>query len=222
MKNSEVEKRLALGFERSLAQILGESGAKAVMRLGNVSSAKLEPQKIDSSLKDIFGRSPDGLSLVQDKVLKRMSSELGVPIDEGPKGYSFESLLEDLASGYKLREKTGLGLAGFAAAIGSSICCLGPLALALLGLASLSASASLAIDLTSKYKPIEVGVSVALMSAVLIVQLIRRGQCSLNGLKRNLGYVLIPAVTLIVTYSTLNYWLGVSFLGGFNLRDLLP
>ncbi len=205
--------KLVKSFEDSLVAVLGESGAKALVKLGGIPEDKFDPRTINASLNKVFGTSKNGLSIMQSNVLKGMSAGLDVEELGRLTAGNFVKSLEAIADRYRLKERTGLGLAGFATAVGSSICCLGPLALALLGLASFSASASLAIDLTSKYKTIEIGVSVVLLFAVIVLQLARRGQCSLSGLRRNLGYVFIPAATMFVSYSALNYWLGVSFLG---------
>lgn len=221
MRTSEADRKIVKGFQRTLASLLGEGGAETVMKLANVSPNKLEPQKLEVSLQKLFGTSAEGLSTLEEKVVSGMSSDLDTPLD-GAKNNNFASSLEAISAKYRLKEKTGLGLAGLAAAIGSSICCLGPIALGLLGFASVSASASLAIDLTSKFRPIEIGVSVALLSATVIAQLLRMKQCNLQGLRRNLGYVAVPVATLVVSYSLLNYWLGAAYLGGFNLKDLLP
>jgi hypothetical protein len=216
------DKKLVKGFEDSLMSVLGESGAKAVMKLGNVPGDKFDSGAIDSSLEKVFGSSQEGLSVLQSSVLRGMSETLDVtPVDPGEVGkVGFASSLELLAQRYRLKEKAGFGIVGITAGMISSICCLGPIAFALLGLASLSSSLALAMDLTSAYKPVELAASLGFLATTVFFQLRRHGQCSLSGLRRNLSYVIIPGTALLVSYALLNYWLGVTFFGGAG--SLLP
>jgi len=224
-KGSPVDKKLLDGLEDSLASILGESGAKALMKIGNIPQDEFDTKAIDSSLGKVFGASNEGLSIVQKKVLEGMSKTLDItqPYDEqagGAVGSGFAVSLQALADRYRLEEKVGFGAAGFVAGIISSICCLGPIAFALLGFASLSSSLALAMNLTASYKPVELAASVGFLGVTVIFQLRRHNQCSLSGLRRNLAYVVIPGTVLLVTYALVNYWVGVTFFG--DPRSTLP
>jgi hypothetical protein len=209
----KINRRLALGFEHSLASTLGESGAEAVMRLGQIPGDKLDSIAIDSSLNLVFGASSEGLSAVQTRVLDGMSTRLGVELPKESGEFGFYSSLETLSERYRLKEMTGFGIAGVVASAISSICCLGPIAFALLGFASLSASLSLAMDLTSTYQPVELAGALGFLGATIYFQLRRQNQCSLDGLRRNLAYIIIPGTTLLVSYAIINYWIGVTFFG---------
>jgi hypothetical protein len=221
--NSELDKKLLEGFENSLISVLGESGAKALMKLGNVPEDKFDAKAIDSSLGKVFGASDEGLSIIQKKIINGMSETLKVsppPVVE-PRSALEESeragfvlSLEAIANRYRLKEKAGFGVAGFAAGMISSICCLGPIAFALLGLASLSSSLTLAMNLTATYKPLELAASVGFLGITVILQLRRHNECSLSGLRRNLAYVIVPTTVLLVTYAIVNYWVGIAFFGG--------
>lgn len=152
---SKPDGKLVKSFEESLVGVLGESGAKALVKLGGIPEDKFDPRTINGSLNKVFGASRDGLSIMQTNVLKGMSARLDVGEPGTPSGSNFVKSLEAIADRYRLRENAGLGATGLAAGIVSSICCLGPIAFALLGFASLSASLALAIDLTSRFRPIE-------------------------------------------------------------------
>ncbi len=219
-RGRKVDRRLAQGFEQSLASTLGESGAEAVMRLGQIPGDKLDPGAIDSSLNLLFGASPEGLSAVQSRVLGGMSTRLGVERPSESGEFGFYSSLETLSERYRLKEMTGFGIAGVVAAAISSICCLGPIAFALLGFASLSASLSLAMSLTSTYQPVELAAALGFLGATVYFQLRRQNQCSLDGVRRNLAYIIIPGTTLLVPYAIINYWVGATFFG--HPGNLIP
>ncbi|MDA4128912.1 MAG: hypothetical protein OK422_05620 [Thaumarchaeota archaeon] len=200
--------------------MLGESGAEAVIRLGQIPGDKLDSQAIDASLNQVFGASPEGLSAVQTRVLDGMSTELGFEPSRGSGEFGFYASLEKLSERYRLKEMTGFGMAGVVAAGISSLCCLGPIALALLGFASLSASLSLAMNMMSTYHPIELAAAIGFLGVTVYFQLRRHGQCSIAGLRRNLAYVVIPGTTLLVSYAIINYMIGVTFFG--SPGNLLP
>jgi hypothetical protein len=213
---SEADKNLVQAFEDSLKSTLGESGAKAIMRLGNVSENMFDAKAMDSSVGDVFGSSPLGLSVMQSNLLRDMSAALNLNPREmrKAKDVGFASSLEVIADRYRLKERAGFGIAGIAAGIISSLCCVGPLALALLGLSSLSSSLALTMAIAPTLKPIELTIGVGFLAATAILQLRKHGECSLTGLRRNLAYVFIPGTTFLLTYALLNYWLGVTFFGG--------
>jgi hypothetical protein len=214
-REKKVNRKLAEGFRQSLASVLGESGYEVVMKFGRIPEDRLDPVRIDSSLNVVFGPVPEGLSSIHKNVLEGMSSRLGValPRDELGDSNDFYSSMVYLAARYRLKERTGFGFAGVVAGMISSLCCLGPIAFALLGFASLSASLSLAMTLTSIYEPVELAASLVFLGTVIYYQLRRKNQCSLNGLRRNLSYVIIPAVTLLVSYAIISYSIGVVFYG---------
>ena len=220
------EKRLNLklvkGLEQSLAHLFGDSGSEALLSLGKVPRDKFDPGSIDSSLDLVFGASPDGLSSAHKSVIEEMSTRLGVgvPHEPVPNEGSFHLSLESIAERYRLKEMTGFGFAGVVAGAISSICCLGPIALALLGFASLSASLSLAMSLTSVYQPVELTSALGFLGVTIFFQLRRKGGCNLGGLRRNLAYVIVPTTGLLVSYAVINYLIGVWFYG--HPLGLLP
>lgn len=218
----KIDRKLVEGLEQSFASVLGKNEAKALLKLAGIPEDKFDPKAINSSLSKIFGASAKGLSLIQTNVVKGMASTLDLGDVEEPSSSAngFVTSLEAIAKRYGVKEKAGFGIAGLAAGLISSICCLGPLALAFLGIGSISASLTLATALTSAYKPIELAASVGFLAITIISQLRRRGQCSLSGLRRNLSYIIIPSSVLLVTYALVNYWVGVTFLGGPG--SLLP
>jgi len=208
-----VDRRLAESVEESLASTLGKSGAAALMKIGQIPEGRLEPRAVDSSLNLVFGGSLEGLSAVQSRVLDEMANRLGVEIPKDSANFGFYSSLGSLAESYRLKEMTGFGIAGMVAAGISSICCLGPIAFALLGFASLSASLSIAMSLTSTFEPVELVAALGFLGATIYFQLRRQNQCSLDGLRKNLAYVIIPGTTLLVSYAIINYVIGVAFFG---------
>lgn len=214
-REKNLNRGLTQGFERSLESVLGKSGSAALMRLGQVPKDKFDPGAIDSSLNLVFGASQEGLSSIHKNVLNTMASELGVelPRQDYRANSGFYSSLESLAERYRLKEMSGFGLAGVLAGLVSSVCCLGPIAFALLGFASLSASLSLAMSLTSTFQPLELVAAVGFLGATIYFQLRRHGECSLSGLRRNLAYVVIPSSVLLVSFALINYWVGVTFYG---------
>ncbi len=214
-RGKKVDRKLAEELKLSLDSAIGKSGSETVMRLGQIPEDRLDPAGIDSSLNLVFGRVPAGLSSVHKNVLEGMSSRLGVelPRSEIDGSADFSSSLMGIAERYRLKEMTGFGLAGVVGGMISSLCCLGPIAFALLGFASLSASLSLAMSLTSAYAPVELGAASVFLGTVIYYQLRRKNQCSLDGLRKNLAYVVVPAVTLLVSYAVISYSIGVAFYG---------
>jgi len=211
-RENKVDRRLAKGFKESLASVIGESGSQVVVSLGKIPEDRLDPEEIDSTLNMVFGAAPAGLSTVKDGVLEGMSSRLGVDIPkERPESGNFYSSLVYMSERYRLKQMTGFGLAGVAAAVISSVCCLGPIALALLGLSSLSAGLSLAESMTDAYQPFELLAAVAFLGIVIYSQLRKSGECNPSGLRRNFLYFVIPAVTLLVTLAVISYWVNSTF-----------
>jgi len=45
------------------------------------------------------------------------------------------------------------------------------------------------------------------------LQLKKRNECNISGLRRNIGYVVIPAVTMLVSYALVAYVVGIAFYG---------
>lgn len=213
--SQKVDRRLLEELEGSLAAVIGEGGAKAVVKLAGIPEDKFDPRAINKSLNKVFGPSKEGLSIIQSNILQGMSSRLNPGVEEGPQAAkSFVKSLDSLAERYRLGEKAGLATAGLAAGMLSSICCLGPIAFALLGFASLSASLPLAMDLTSRFRPVELGASIGLLAVTIFFQLKRHNECNLSGLRRNIAYVAIPGSAVLVTYAVVNYLLGAYFFGG--------
>lgn len=212
-----MNEKLVGELQDGLASVLGEGGSEVIMKIGQVRQDKFDPAAIDASLNAVFGSSSDGLSAVHRNVLNGMSSKLGVELPQGSAEpslpSSFTSSLESLAERYRLKEMSGFGVAGLIASLISSICCLGPIAFALMGLASMSASISLAMALTSVYEPFELMAAVGFVGTLIYFQLRRRNECSISGLRRNLGYVMVPTTTMLVSYAVISYWVGVAFFG---------
>ena len=208
--------KIAQGFKQTLQSTLGNSASEALMRIGKMPEDRLDPIGIESTLNVVFGSSPEGLSAVQKNVLEGMSSRLGVDLekeDEFIGNRDFYSTLVGLAERYRLKEMTGFGLAGVVASLISSACCLGPVAFALLGLASMSAMISLADKIMYAWEPVELAAAVAFLGSVIYLQLKKRNECNLSGLRRNVGYVIIPAVTMLVSYALFAYFVGIAFYG---------
>ncbi len=213
LRGKNVDQELVQGFRKSLESAIGASGSEALMRIGQIPTDRFDPVGIDSSLNLVFGPVPEGLSSVHKNLLEGMSSRLGVGLGGADGNQEFYSSLMGLAERYRLKEMSGFGLAGMVGGVISSLCCLGPIAFALLGFASLSASLSLAMTLTTTYEPFELGAATFFLGTVIYYQLKKNNECSLNGLHRNLAYVIVPAVTLLVSYAIISYSIGVAFYG---------
>ena len=208
--------KLAQGFRESLRSALGDSASEALMKIGKIPEDRLDPQGIESAFNVVFGPSPDGLSAVQRNVLEGTSSRLGVDLekeDQFTGKRDFYISLVGLADRYRVKEMTGFGLAGVIASIISSACCLGPVAFALLGLSSMSAMIALADSMMYVYEPYELALAMAFLGAIIYFQLKKRNECNMSGLRRNIGYVVIPAVTMLVSYALLAYFVGMAFYG---------
>jgi len=208
--------KTAQGFKQTLQSTLGNSASEALMRIGKMPEDRLDPIGIESTLNVVFGSSPEGLSAVQKNVLEGMSSRLGVDLekeDEFIGNRDFYATLVGLAERYRLKEMTGFGLAGVVASLISSACCLGPVAFALLGLASMSAMISLADNIMYVWEPVELAAAAVFLGSVIYLRLKKRNQCNLSGLRRNIGYVIIPAVTMLVSYALVAYFVGIAFYG---------
>ena len=164
----------------------------------------------------VFGASPAGLSAVQKNVLEGTSSRLGVDLereDEFSGKRDFYISLVGLAERYRIKEMTGFGFAGVIASLISSACCLGPVAFALLGFSSMSAMITLADSMMYVYEPYELALAVAFLGTIIYFQLRKRNECNVSGLRRNVGYVIIPAVTMLVSYALIAYFVGIAFYG---------
>jgi uncharacterized membrane protein len=127
-----------------------------------------------------------------------------------------------IASQYRKTIALKYSLTGVAAAFVSSLRCLAPMTQLFLGAASASAALSLESSLYSSYHVILVMVGLVSVALVVILQLRRDRQCNLTGIRRNLGYVLVPGAALLVTYAVLNYLISIYFLGRFIPSMLYP
>ncbi|MCL5067091.1 MAG: hypothetical protein M1368_01905 [Thaumarchaeota archaeon] len=226
-----MDSELIDAFEKSLSEVIGPSPARAFIVNERVSREHFDPQEIDSALTRVFGISNAGVNLVRKQVLNRFSSSLNLDGKEEPspqlKAISsesdFVSAVQQIANKYRvLRAPPKVTFSGAVAALISSICCLSPLVLALLGLASFSAAASLAMSLTSTFKPLEIAAGFVTMGGVVYFQLRKEKQCNLSGLRRNLGYILVPLALMLVVYAVINYLFYVYWFRMFNLGDLFP
>ncbi len=103
--------KLVKSFEESLVAVLGESGAKALVKLGGIPEDKFDPRTINASLNKVFGASKDGLLIMQTNVLKGMSARLDVGELGSPTASNFVKSLEAIAGTYRPKEKAGLGAA---------------------------------------------------------------------------------------------------------------
>ncbi|HXY56270.1 MAG TPA: hypothetical protein VEH01_01530 [Nitrososphaerales archaeon] len=212
----QTDLKLARGFRESLRSALGDSASEALIRIGKIPEDRLDPQGIESTFNVVFGNSPDGLSAVQKKVLEGTSSRLGVDLqkeDQFSGGRDFYISMVSLAERYRLKEMTGFGFAGVIASLISSACCLGPVAFALLGFSSMSAMITLADSMMYAYEPYELALAVTFLGAIIYLQLKKRNECNISGLRRNIGYVVIPAVTMLVSYALVAYFVGIAFYG---------
>jgi hypothetical protein len=212
----QTNQKLANGFRESLKFALGDSASEALMRFGKIPGDRLDPQGIESTLNVVFGASPEGLSAVQKTVLEGTSSRLGVNLEKedtftGKR--DFYSSLVGISDRYRLKQMTGFGLAGVVASLISSACCLGPVAFALLGFSSMSAMITLADSMMYVYEPYELMLAVAFLGTIIYLQLRKRNECNVSGLRRNIGYIVIPAVTMLVSYALIAYFVGIMFYG---------
>jgi len=222
-REKQTDLKLAKGFKESLRSALGDSASEALMRIGKIPEDKLDPQGIETTFNVVFGASPAGLSAVQKNILEGTSSRLGVDLekeDEFSGKRDFYISLVRLADRYRIKEMTGFGFAGVIASLISSACCLGPVAFALLGFSSMSAIITLADSMMYVYEPYELALAVAFLGTIIYFQLRKRNECNVSGLRRNIGYVIIPAVTMLVSNAMVAYFVGIAF-DGWPLH-LLP
>jgi len=63
------------------------------------------------------------------------------------------------------------------------------------------------------YEPYELALAVGFLGTIIYFQLRRRNECNISGLRRNLGYIIIPAVTMLVSYALIAYFVGIAFYG---------
>ena len=186
------------------------------MKIGKIPEDRLDPQGIESTFNMVFGASPEGLSAVQKNVLEGTSSRLGVDLENedlftGKRDFYISMV--GLADRYRLKQMTGFGLAGVVASMITSACCLGPVAFALLGFSSMSAMITLADSVMYIYEPYELALAVAFLGTIIYLQLRKKNECNISGLRRNIGYVVIPAVTMLVSYALIAYFVGIAFYG---------
>jgi len=222
-REKQTDLKLAKGFKESLKSALGDSASEALMRIGKIPEEKLDPQGIETTFNVVFGASPAGLSAVQKNILEGTSSRLGVDLekeDEFSGKRDFYISLVRLADRYRIKEMTGFGFAGVIASLISSACCLGPVAFALLGFSSMSAIITLADSMMYVYEPYELALAVAFLGTIIYFQLRKRNECNVSGLRRNIGYVIMPAVTMLVSNAMVAYFVGIAF-DGWPLH-LLP
>lgn len=102
-------------------------------------------------------------------------------------------------------DRSGLRLGLLAGLVGIS-CCVGPTALALLGLATVSFALSLANTLYNEYGWYFRGVAIVLAAAGIVRLLRARKACTLRGAREQWRLVLTVLVVLAVTYIAL-YWI---------------
>jgi hypothetical protein len=209
------------GFRKSLSSIIGESATQAFIVRSHISESHFDLDEISNALSNQFGRSKTGLSLLQRKLISELSSTLQVN-NPGQSLSDFPDSIAKIASEYKRRIAVKYSLTGIAAAFVSSLCCLGPFTLLLLGVASASAALSLERVLFANYHIILVLVGLASVATVVFLQLRTDKECTLAGVRKNLGYFLVPAATLLVSYAVLNYLIGIFFLGAAMPSMLYP
>jgi hypothetical protein len=169
----------------------------------------------------VFGSSAAGLTLIQRKLVSKLSRALELPNAEESVN-DFQGSVRKIIDNYKHRIAIRYSATGIAAAFLSSLCCLGPYTLLLLGLASTSAALSLQQTLYTTYHMFLVLIGLALVGSVILMQLRRDNQCTLKGLRKNIGYILVPMATMLVSYAVLNYIIGMFFLGGAMSSMLFP
>lgn len=208
------------GFEKSLSAVIGESAARAFIINANLSDDHFDPNQVSEALSRVFGKSASGLSVLQRKLLTKLSSTLNINAAESIS--NFPETMGKIAGEYRRTIALRYSLTGVAAAFVSSLCCLGPMTLLFLGVASAASALSLEGLLYSSYHVILVMAGLVCIATVVILQLRRDQQCNLTGLRKNLGYVLVPCAVLLVTYAVLNYLISIYFLGGFIPSMLYP
>ncbi len=107
-----------------------------------------------------------------------------------------------------------LVISGLAALIGG-LCCLTPIVLVLLGLASVAAAADLGNVLYGDYRWAFRIVALAFVGAALVVYFLRRGICTLDQARRERNQILNTLLVVLVafvgayifwTYVALHYW----------------
>jgi hypothetical protein len=217
---AKADRDLIKGFKSSLSSVIGSSASQTFIINENVSEDHFDPEEISKALTRVFGSSEAGLSVVQKRLVQELSESLRSSQME--RGYDFVPSMSTIAAEYRARLAIKYGLTGLAAAFVSSLCCLGPFALLLMGVASTTAALSLEQMLFASYHVVFVLSGLGLVAGVVILQLRADGQCNLTGLRRHLGYILVPATSLLVAYAALNYIIGVYFLGGPNPSMLVP
>ena len=215
-REKQTNLKLAEGFKESLRSALGASASEALMKIGKIPEDRLDPQGIESPFNMVYGASPEGLSAVQKNDLEGTSSRLGVDLENEDRfagKRDFYISMVGLADRYRLKQMTGFGLAGVVASMITSACCLGPVAFALLGFSSMSAMITLADSVMYIYEPYELALAVAFLGTIIYLQLRKKNECNISGLRRNIGYVVIPAVTMLVSYALIAYFVGIAFYG---------
>ncbi|MFI5420053.1 MAG: hypothetical protein ACHQ1H_03715 [Nitrososphaerales archaeon] len=208
------------GLCKSLSAIIGDSAAQAFIANFQISESSFNFDDISKALSNQFGNSKAGLSHLQRELISKLSDTLQVNSVQSLN--DFPDSIAKITNEYKHRIAIKYSLTGIAAAFASSLCCLGPFALLLLGVASASAALSLEKVLFTDYHVILVLAGLASVATVVFLQLRGDKQCNLTGLRKNLGYILVPVATLIVSYAVLNYLIGIFFLGGVMPSMLYP
>jgi hypothetical protein len=222
-KKSEViaSTEIYQSFERSLSSIIGQSATQAFLANSKITQDNFDPAEVSRALSSVFGSSQAGLSLVQKKLVSELSKTLQLTDPETSMS-GFEDSISKMVSDYRRKIAIKYSTSGIVAAFVSSLCCLGPFSLLLLGLASASAALSLEKTLYAEYHVILVLLGLGMVAGVVFIQLRRDNVCTLSGVRKNLGYILVPAAALLASYAVLNYLIGIFFMGGAMPSMLYP
>jgi len=204
----------------SLSALIGESASQAFIVNQHISEDNFDPAIVSRALTSVFGSSKTGLSAIQRRLIAELSKTLQVNPEASIA--DFPDAMSKILNQYKLKIALRYSLTGIVASFVSSFCCLGPFALLLLGFASTSAALSLERSWFNQYHVFLVLVGLASVASVVFLQLRKDEQCNLTGMRRNLGYFLVPVGTLLVSYAVLNYLIGIFFLGGAMPSMLYP
>ncbi len=129
------------GFQKSLSAIIGDSAAQAFIANFQIYENNFDFADISKSLSKQFGNSKAGLSHLQRNLISELSKTLQVNPEQSLNDFS--DSIAKITNEYKHRIAIKYSLTGIAAAFASSLCCLGPFALLLLGAASTAAALSL-------------------------------------------------------------------------------
>jgi hydrogenase-4 membrane subunit HyfE len=118
-------------------------------------------------------------------------------------------------TGGRADDRKGIfGLSVFAGVIGG-LCCVTPIVMVLLGIASVSAAADFGNVLYGDYKWAFRGVALACLAAGLVIYFRRRGICSLDQARRERNRIINVALLVLIgsvamytfwTYIVVHYW----------------